>query len=128
MFAFHPSFHLLHIAQGLQWVLLAQEEIAPTIIAMDGRHHRRPKSDETAAEAFGVREMKDHLKLNIDKSNFQNVRDVKLLRKLEAQGQFLGWVSVTPAEGGDIKIISVQTLWRSFKVDLGRICGWASFD
>ncbi|XP_028991601.1 bromodomain adjacent to zinc finger domain protein 2B isoform X2 [Betta splendens] len=72
--------------EGLQWFLLAEDEIASSIVAMDGRHHRRPKSDpEPAGEAIRAREMKDHLKLNINKNNFQNVRDVKLLRKLEAQ-------------------------------------------
>lgn len=74
--------------QGLQWCLLAEEEIAPSIIAMDGRHNRRPKSEhEITGDATGANQWKDH-PLNISENNFEDVRDAKLLRRLEAQGQF----------------------------------------
>uniref|UniRef100_A0A7N6A722 Bromodomain adjacent to zinc finger domain 2B n=1 Tax=Anabas testudineus TaxID=64144 RepID=A0A7N6A722_ANATE len=71
--------------EGLQWCLLAEEEIAPSIIAMDGRHNRRPKSEhEITGDATGANQWKDH-PLNISENNFQDVRDAKLLRRLEAQ-------------------------------------------
>lgn len=72
------------MTQGLQWFMLAEEEISPSIIAMDGRHNRRPKAEhETTGDANGANQWKDH-PLNIG----EDVRDAKLLRKLEAQGQF----------------------------------------
>lgn len=72
----------------MQWFLLAEEEIASSIIAMDGRHNRRPKAEpEITGDANGVKQWKDH-PLNIGENSFQDVRDAKLLRKLEAQGQF----------------------------------------
>lgn len=79
----------LLITQGLQWALLAEEEIAPSIIAMDGRRSRCTKSEHQAmviGDGAGARQWKSH-PLNIGENNFQDVSDAKLLRKLEAQGQ-----------------------------------------
>ncbi|KAK2839735.1 hypothetical protein Q5P01_013475 [Channa striata] len=71
--------------EGLQWFLLAEEEIASSIVAMDGRHNRRPKAgSETTGDATGGRQWKDH-PLHTGENNFQDVRDAKMLRKLEAQ-------------------------------------------
>lgn len=82
------SFFLLIIIQGLQWFLLAEDEITPSIIAMDGRRSRCTKSEnQSIGEASGARQWKSH-RLNIGENNFPDVSDAKLLRKLEAQGQF----------------------------------------
>nr|XP_020450350.1 bromodomain adjacent to zinc finger domain protein 2B-like isoform X3 [Monopterus albus] len=71
--------------EGLQWFLLAEEELAPRIIAMDGRHSRRTKTEhETTGDGTGVRRQKAH-PLNTGENNFQDANDAKLLRKLEAQ-------------------------------------------
>ncbi|XP_067373156.1 bromodomain adjacent to zinc finger domain protein 2B isoform X4 [Channa argus] len=71
--------------EGLQWFLMAEEEIASSIIAMDGRHNRRPKAGhETPGDATGGRQWKDHPHI-IAENNFQDVSDAKMLRKLEAQ-------------------------------------------
>lgn len=59
------------MTQGLQWVLLAEEEIAPTIVAMDGRRSRVKPEHQVAALGDG---------------HSQDVNNAKLLRKLEAQG------------------------------------------
>lgn len=58
--------------QGLQWVLLAEEEIAPAIIGMDGRRSRCAKSEHQVAM--------------VGDGHTQDVNNAKLLRKLEAQG------------------------------------------
>lgn len=59
------------MTQGLQWVLLAEEEIAPAIVAMDGRRSRCAKPEHQGAAGGG---------------QSQDVNDTKQLRKLEAQG------------------------------------------
>ncbi|KAG7503789.1 bromodomain adjacent to zinc finger domain protein 2B-like isoform X1 [Solea senegalensis] len=72
-------------AEGLQWVLLAEEEITPTIIAMDGRRSRRLKSEhQPTGDGTGSQQLKSH-PLNIAENNFQDATNAKLLRKLEAQ-------------------------------------------
>ncbi|XP_040913067.1 bromodomain adjacent to zinc finger domain protein 2B isoform X2 [Toxotes jaculatrix] len=71
--------------EGLQWFLLAEEEIAPIIIAMDGRRSRRLKSEpQPTVDGSGARQWKAH-HLNVGENNFQDVSNAKLLRKLEAQ-------------------------------------------
>uniref|UniRef100_A0A7N8Y315 Bromodomain adjacent to zinc finger domain 2B n=1 Tax=Mastacembelus armatus TaxID=205130 RepID=A0A7N8Y315_9TELE len=71
--------------EGLQWFLLSEEEIAPSVIAMDGRHSRRTKSEhEMTGGSTGARQWKAD-PVNLAESNFQDVSDAKLLRKLEAQ-------------------------------------------
>uniref|UniRef100_A0A8C4EDA8 Bromodomain adjacent to zinc finger domain 2B n=1 Tax=Dicentrarchus labrax TaxID=13489 RepID=A0A8C4EDA8_DICLA len=71
--------------EGLQWFLLAEDEIAPSIIAMDGRRSRCTKSEhQLIADGAGARQWKSH-PLNIGENNFQDANDAKLLRKLEAQ-------------------------------------------
>ncbi|XP_038576345.1 bromodomain adjacent to zinc finger domain protein 2B-like isoform X2 [Micropterus salmoides] len=71
--------------EGLQWFLLAEEEIAPSIIAMDGRRSRCTKSEhQLIGDGSGTRHWKSP-PLNIGENNFQDVSDAKLLRKLEAQ-------------------------------------------
>lgn len=75
--------------KGLQWFLLPEEEIAPSIIAMDGRRSRRTKSEhQPTGDGTGDRGWKGHLP-NVSEPNLQEVSDAKLLRKLEAQGQFI---------------------------------------
>lgn len=70
--------------------MLAEDEIAPSIIAMDGRRSRRTKS-ERQASGDGSRAMQwKPYPLNGAENNFQEISDAKLLRKLEAQGQ-LPW-------------------------------------
>ncbi|KAM8856300.1 bromodomain adjacent to zinc finger domain protein 2B-like isoform 2-T4 [Spinachia spinachia] len=71
--------------EGLQWFLLSEEEIAPRIIAMDGRRSRCAQSDpQLIGDSPGASRWRIH-PLCIDENNFQGVGDVKLLRKLEAQ-------------------------------------------
>ncbi|XP_036965556.1 bromodomain adjacent to zinc finger domain protein 2B isoform X8 [Acanthopagrus latus] len=71
--------------EGLQWFLLAEEEITPSIIAMDGRRSRCTKSEnQSIGEPSRARQWKSH-PLNIGENNFPDVSDAKLLRKLEAQ-------------------------------------------
>ncbi|CAI5656182.1 unnamed protein product [Oreochromis niloticus] len=71
--------------EGLQWFLLAEEEIAPSIIAMDGRRSRRTKSEhQPTGDSTGAIQWKPY-PLNGGENNFQDVSDAKLLRKLEAQ-------------------------------------------
>lgn len=60
------------MTQGLQWVLLAEEEIAPAILAMDGRRSRCAKPEHQGAA--------------VGDGHTQDVNNAKLLRKLEAQG------------------------------------------
>uniref|UniRef100_A0A8D3DSY8 Bromodomain adjacent to zinc finger domain 2B n=1 Tax=Scophthalmus maximus TaxID=52904 RepID=A0A8D3DSY8_SCOMX len=66
------------VMKGLQWVLLAEEEIAPSIIAMDGRRSRRLGSEHQPTG------WKAH-PLNVGENNFPDVNNAKLQRKLEAQ-------------------------------------------
>ncbi|KAI3356190.1 hypothetical protein L3Q82_017448, partial [Scortum barcoo] len=71
--------------EGLQWFLLAEEDIAPKIIAMDGRRSRCTKSEhQPTGDGTGARQWKSH-PLSVGETNFQDVSDAKLLRKLEAQ-------------------------------------------
>ncbi|XP_031714189.1 bromodomain adjacent to zinc finger domain protein 2B-like isoform X2 [Anarrhichthys ocellatus] len=71
--------------EGLQWFLLAEEEIAPSIIAMDGRRSRCTRSErQSIGDDTGDSRWKTH-PLHIDENNFHDVSDAKLLRKLEAQ-------------------------------------------
>uniref|UniRef100_A0A4W6C6T2 Bromodomain adjacent to zinc finger domain 2B n=1 Tax=Lates calcarifer TaxID=8187 RepID=A0A4W6C6T2_LATCA len=71
--------------EGLQWFLLAEEEIAPSIIAMDGRRSRGSKSEhQPTGDGTGARQWKAH-PLNAGENNLQDVSNAKLLRKLEAQ-------------------------------------------
>lgn len=60
------------LTQGLQWVLLAEEEIGPAILAMDGRRSRCAKPEHQGAA--------------VGDGHSQDVNNAKLLRKLEAQG------------------------------------------
>ncbi|XP_033965632.1 bromodomain adjacent to zinc finger domain protein 2B isoform X1 [Pseudochaenichthys georgianus] len=71
--------------EGLQWFLLAEEEVAPSIIAMDGRRSRCPQSERgSLGDGPAARQWKPY-PLNVGENNFQDVSDTKLLRKLEAQ-------------------------------------------
>uniref|UniRef100_A0A3B4V579 Bromodomain adjacent to zinc finger domain 2B n=1 Tax=Seriola dumerili TaxID=41447 RepID=A0A3B4V579_SERDU len=73
------------VMKGLQWFLLADDEITPCIIAMDGRRSRRLKSEhQPPGDITGARQLKAH-PLNVGENNFQDVSNAKLLRKLEAQ-------------------------------------------
>uniref|UniRef100_A0A668AXU0 Bromodomain adjacent to zinc finger domain 2B n=1 Tax=Myripristis murdjan TaxID=586833 RepID=A0A668AXU0_9TELE len=73
------------VMKGLQWFLLTEEEIIPTIIAMDGRRSRRTKSEhQQTGDGAGARQRKGQPP-NVGETNFQDVKDAKLLRKLEAQ-------------------------------------------
>ncbi|KAF1382497.1 hypothetical protein PFLUV_G00144400 [Perca fluviatilis] len=71
--------------EGLQWFLLAEDEIAPSIIAMDGRRsHCTQSKRQQIGDGTRARQWNSH-PLNIGENNFQDVSDAKLLRKLEAQ-------------------------------------------
>ncbi|KAM3861958.1 bromodomain adjacent to zinc finger domain protein 2B-like [Diretmus argenteus] len=71
--------------EGLQWFLLTEEEIIPSIIAMDGRRSRQTKSEhQQSGDGAGARQRKGHPP-NVGETNFHDVNDAKLLRKLEAQ-------------------------------------------
>lgn len=81
---FESLLHLLKI-QGLQWFMLAEDEIVPSIIAMDGRRSRHTQSEhQMTGDDTVVRH--PHPKRS-GENNFRSVSDAKMLRKLEAQGQ-----------------------------------------
>ncbi|KAK1902813.1 Bromodomain adjacent to zinc finger domain protein 2B [Dissostichus eleginoides] len=71
--------------EGLQWFLLAEEEVAASIIAMDGRRSRCPQSERRSLGDGPVARQWKPYPLNVGENNFQDVSDTKLLRKLEAQ-------------------------------------------
>ncbi|KAI9530420.1 hypothetical protein NQZ68_004438, partial [Dissostichus eleginoides] len=73
------------IMKGLQWFLLAEEEVAASIIAMDGRRSRCPQSERRSLGDGPVARQWKPYPLNVGENNFQDVSDTKLLRKLEAQ-------------------------------------------
>uniref|UniRef100_A0A665UVF8 Bromodomain adjacent to zinc finger domain 2B n=1 Tax=Echeneis naucrates TaxID=173247 RepID=A0A665UVF8_ECHNA len=71
--------------EGVQWFLLAEEEITPCIIAMDGRRSRRLKSEhQLKGDGIGAQKCNAH-PLNVGENTLQDVNNAKLLRKLEAQ-------------------------------------------
>lgn len=81
-------------AQGLQWVLLKEEEIIPRILAMEGRRGRPPSSEhlqqqqqQSPGEGSQGRRRKGRPP-NVGASDFPSPSEAKLLRKLEAQGGF----------------------------------------
>ncbi|XP_056145592.1 bromodomain adjacent to zinc finger domain protein 2B-like isoform X2 [Lampris incognitus] len=70
--------------EGLQWFLLTEEEIIPSIIAMDGRRSRHTKPDyQQAGDGTGAKSRRHPP--NVGETNVQDASDAKLLRKLEAQ-------------------------------------------
>lgn len=85
---FQSLFFLIQMTKGLQWFLLSEEDIAPSIIAMDGRRSRQTKSEhQPTGDGTGARPWMGQLR-DVGEPNLQDVSDAKLLRKLEAQGQF----------------------------------------
>uniref|UniRef100_A0A665UVJ3 Bromodomain adjacent to zinc finger domain 2B n=1 Tax=Echeneis naucrates TaxID=173247 RepID=A0A665UVJ3_ECHNA len=73
------------VMKGVQWFLLAEEEITPCIIAMDGRRSRRLKSEhQLKGDGIGAQKCNAH-PLNVGENTLQDVNNAKLLRKLEAQ-------------------------------------------
>uniref|UniRef100_A0A673CVZ7 Bromodomain adjacent to zinc finger domain 2B n=1 Tax=Sphaeramia orbicularis TaxID=375764 RepID=A0A673CVZ7_9TELE len=73
------------VMKGLQWVLLADEEITSRIIAMDGRRSRRTKLErQPTVDGAEGKQWRGHHPTVVE-TNFQDVSDAKLLRKLEAQ-------------------------------------------
>ncbi|CAJ1079290.1 bromodomain adjacent to zinc finger domain protein 2B isoform X1 [Xyrichtys novacula] len=71
--------------EGFQWSLLTEEEIAPSIIAMDGRRSRSTKSEnQPVGDVSAARQWLSH-PVNVGENNSQDVSDAKLQRKLEAQ-------------------------------------------
>ncbi|XP_024863459.1 bromodomain adjacent to zinc finger domain protein 2B isoform X3 [Kryptolebias marmoratus] len=67
--------------EGLQWFLLAEDEITSSIIAMDGRRrHSRKSEHQSTPEGPGVRYPHP-----VGENNLQDVNDAKLMRKLKAQ-------------------------------------------
>ncbi|XP_068184965.1 bromodomain adjacent to zinc finger domain protein 2B-like isoform X2 [Antennarius striatus] len=71
--------------EGLQWCLLAENEITPNIIAMDGRRSRCTKfGHQLIDNGAGNNQWEPHPP-NISENITQDVSDAKLLRKLEAQ-------------------------------------------
>lgn len=76
--------------QGLQWSLLKEEEVIPRIMAMEGRRGRPPNSERQLAGegAKGNRRRKGRPP-NVGNPlvpEGPSPSEVKLLRKLEAQG------------------------------------------
>ncbi|XP_076119637.1 bromodomain adjacent to zinc finger domain protein 2B-like isoform X3 [Alosa pseudoharengus] len=73
--------------EGLQWVLLKEEEVIPRILAMEGRRGRPPQPDQqqqqpSPGESSQSRRRKGRPP-NV--ADFPSPSDAKLLRKLEAQ-------------------------------------------
>ncbi|XP_023806546.1 bromodomain adjacent to zinc finger domain protein 2B isoform X3 [Oryzias latipes] len=69
--------------QGLQWVLLADGEIAPVIAAMNGRRRHGAKSKHQL-QGDGSGAKNPHLE-NVVDSKVQSGGDAKLFRRIEAQ-------------------------------------------
>ncbi|KAM4560828.1 bromodomain adjacent to zinc finger domain protein 2B [Fundulus diaphanus] len=69
--------------KGVQWFLMAEEDIAPCIIAMDGRRSRQAKSRHQPT-ANGT-EATYHPLVNYGQANLQDATDAKLTRKLQAR-------------------------------------------
>lgn len=62
---------------------------------MDGRRSRSTKSEhQVMGDVTAARQWQTH-PVNMGENNFQDVSDAKLLRKLEAQGQFISWKTVS---------------------------------
>lgn len=79
------SLHHLHVSQGLQWFLLAEDEIASRIVAMVGRRSHGKRSElQSTPKVPGVRYLHP-----VGENNLQYTNDAKLMRKLKAQGQFI---------------------------------------
>ncbi|KAM9342253.1 bromodomain adjacent to zinc finger domain protein 2B [Pholidichthys leucotaenia] len=69
--------------EGIQWLRLSENEIAPMIMAMDGRRSGRTKLEhQPMCDGMKATQWKS---LSNGENNFQDVRDPKLLRKLEAR-------------------------------------------
>ncbi|XP_037542866.1 bromodomain adjacent to zinc finger domain protein 2B [Nematolebias whitei] len=68
--------------EGLQWFLLAEDEIASRIVAMVGRRSHGKRSElQSSSIVPGVRYLHP-----VGENNLQNFNDAKLMRKLKAQG------------------------------------------
>lgn len=82
--------HFLFPLQGLQWSLLKEEEVIPRILAMEGRRGRPPNSERqlTSDGGKGSRRRKGRPPNVGDPlvPEGPSPSEVKLLRKLEAQG------------------------------------------
>ncbi|XP_068613066.1 bromodomain adjacent to zinc finger domain protein 2B-like [Brachionichthys hirsutus] len=70
---------------GLQWCLLAENEIAHNIIAMDGRGSRCTKFEQQPIVNGARTKQWNSPPLNIGENIIQDVSHAKMLRKLEAQ-------------------------------------------
>ncbi|KAL2081458.1 hypothetical protein ACEWY4_023311 [Coilia grayii] len=76
--------------EGLQWVLLKEEEIVPRILAMEGRRGRPPNPDHQQQQSPGEGSQGRRRKgrppnVGMGGADFPSPSDAKLLRKLEAQ-------------------------------------------
>ncbi|XP_027877716.1 bromodomain adjacent to zinc finger domain protein 2B-like isoform X3 [Xiphophorus couchianus] len=69
--------------EGLQWLLMTEEDISSCIIAMNGQRSRQTKSKhQTANNVFAAQH---HHPAYYSEPPLQDISDSKLLRKLEAQ-------------------------------------------
>lgn len=77
--------------QGLQWNLLKDEEVIPHILAMEGRRGRPPNSErQLAGDSAKANRRRKGRPPNVGDplvTEGPSPSEVKLLRKLEAQGQ-----------------------------------------
>ncbi|XP_042566548.1 bromodomain adjacent to zinc finger domain protein 2B isoform X3 [Clupea harengus] len=82
--------------EGLQWVLLKDEEIIPRVLAMEGRRGRPPNPDQDQEQqqqqqlspgegSHGRKGRRKGRPPNVGGENLPSPTDAKLLRKLEAQ-------------------------------------------
>ncbi|KAJ3592240.1 hypothetical protein NHX12_007368 [Muraenolepis orangiensis] len=69
---------------GLQWFQLKDEQVAPFIVAMDGRRGRQARTDPPSQQGADGRETTTS-RTGHAENHLQNHSGVKLLRKLEAQ-------------------------------------------
>ncbi len=83
--------YFLSLSQGLQWSLLKEEEVIPRILAMEGRRGRPPNSDrQSAGEGSKANRRRKGRPPNVGEPlvpEGPSPSEVKLLRKLEAQGE-----------------------------------------
>lgn len=78
---------VLHLFQGMHWCRLKNEEIMIKIKAMEGRRGRPPNPEKQRARDESKMKRRKGRPPNIARPDLQKTCDVKLLRKLEAQGK-----------------------------------------
>lgn len=80
--AYFPTLKYVDLFQGSQWYLLNEEEVVSRILAMEGRRGR-PRNVPAVSPSHSDRRV---CGVDESKADGLSVSEVKLLRRLEAQG------------------------------------------